>query len=286
MNHLRLFACAAALAGAAALHGQELVASNTAAEGAASTRRAAQPAPAATEGPFSRLAWSEGVSSLGGNVSVVTNLGQQVNLRIAGNALIYSVNNIQTNGITLGAKANFASAQVALDIYPWQRHGFHLTPGVLAYNGNHISASANVPAGESLTLNGTTYYSAYTNPVTGATPLTGSGKVVLNRYNPTPTLTAGWGNLMKHTGHFTFPVEIGAAFIGHPTIGLNLAGWACLDQAQTLCTNLADPTNPIAVQVHQNLNTQMESWKQKLTPLSAYPIVSFGIGYSFGTRGL
>jgi hypothetical protein len=289
MNHLRLLAFAAALAGAAALHGQALVASNASAEGAGSSRRAAQPAPVTADRPFSRLAWSEGISPLGANVSVVTNLGPQVNLRVGGNALLYTVNNLQESGITLGAQVRFASVQTALDIYPWTHsrlsHGFHLTPGLLAYNGNHISAGASVPAGQSITLNNATYYSAFANAATGATPLTGSGKVVLNRYNPTPTLTAGWGNLMKHTGHFTFPVEVGAAFIGHPTIGLNLSGWVCLDQAQTMCTNLADRANPIAAQVQQNLNTQMASWKQKMQPLSTYPILSFGIGYSFGPRG-
>jgi hypothetical protein len=286
MKLWRVLVCAAGLAAPAWMMGQSLVesasvgGSETGSAAGAVSRRAAQPV--MYDRPLTRWAWSEGVSPLGVNVSAVTNLGSQANLRVAGNALIYNVNNIQTNGITLGATARFASVQVALDVYPWARHGFHVSPGLLPYNGNHISASANIPAGESLSLNDATYYSAFTNPATGAVPLAGNGKVVLNRYNPTPTLTAGWGNLLGRKGHFTVPVEVGAAFIGHPTIGLNLSGWACIDQAQTMCANLGDATNPIAVQVQQNLSQQMESWKEKMKLLSTYPIISIGVGYSFG----
>lgn len=286
MIRLKVFFCTASLAAASVLAAQTMVAPDAADGGSSASRLARQVRMEPVGRPFSRLAWSEGISPLGVNVNVVTNLGEHANLRSTESALFYTVNNIQTNGITLGATMRFFSTQLALDIYPWQGHGFHFSPGVLLYNGNHISASANVPSGESLTLDNTTYYSAYPNPATGAIPLSGSGSVVLNRYNPTPTLTAGWGNLMKHSGHFTFPVEVGAAFIGHPLIKLNLAGWACLDQAQTMCTNLSDPANPIAVQIHQNLNSQLDQWKQKMAPLSSFPILSFGIGYSFGAPSL
>ncbi|MDR3771867.1 MAG: hypothetical protein P4L26_00890, partial [Terracidiphilus sp.] len=101
---------------------------------------------------------------------------------------------------------------------------------------------------------------------------------------PAFTVTTGWGNMVKSTGHWSFPFEIGVAFIGAPSVNVNLSGWACTDQAQTQCSDISNPTNPIAQAVQSSLSTQVAKWTSDINPLKTYPIVSGGVAYSFRIR--
>ena len=65
---------------------------------------------------------------------------------------------------------------------------------------------------------------------------------------------------------------------------VNLSGWACADQAQTECSNLADSTDPNSVAVQSNLTAQVAKWTSDLNPLKTYPILSAGVAYSFRIR--
>ncbi|MDR3774883.1 MAG: hypothetical protein P4L26_16130, partial [Terracidiphilus sp.] len=233
-------------------------------------------------GPFSEIALGGGIGSLGIQLQAATNLSSHFNLRGNGDFFNYS-RNFTSNGLSADAKLNLASAGAAVDIYPF-RVGFRLSPGVLFYNQNQLTAAVTVPAGSSFKLSGTTYYSANTNAGTGAAPVNGTGTLGLNINKAAFTVTTGWGNMIPRHGHFSVPFEVGVAIIGAPTVNVNLGGWACLDQAQTECSNLADPTNPIAIAVQGNLATQVAKWTSDLKPLNTYPIVSIGVAYSFHVR--
>jgi hypothetical protein len=235
-----------------------------------------------SEGSLSRLSFGGGISPLGIQLQAVTNLSPHFNLRAVGNFFNYSTN-FTSNGINATGKLNLASSGASLDVYPF-RSGFRISPGVLFYNQNRLTASANVAAGTSFTLNGTTYYSANANAGTGATPVIGSGVLGLNTNPAAFTVTTGWGNMIPRNGHWSFPFEIGVAFIGAPSVNVNLSGWACYDQAQTECTDISNPTNPIAVAIQSNLASQVAKWTSDLKPLNTYPIVSGGVAYSFHIR--
>jgi hypothetical protein len=235
-----------------------------------------------SERPLSRYAIGGGVSPLGIQLETVTNLSSHFNVRGTGNFFNYSTN-FTTSGVNATAKLNLASARASLDVYPF-RSGFHISPGVLLNNQNQLTAATVVPAGTSLTLNGQTYYSANANLATGATPITGSGVLGLNTNKTAFTATAGWGNMARGRGHWSIPVEVGAAFIGAPTVKVSLSGWACDDQAQTQCADISNPANPIAVAVQSNLTTQIAKWTSDLNVLKTYPIVSVGLAYSFHVR--
>jgi len=234
------------------------------------------------EGPVSRYALAGAISPLGIQLQAVTNITGHINFRATGNYFSYS-DNFTSNGISANAKLNLQSAGASIDLYPFRR-GFRISPGVLVTNQNRLSAATNVPAGSSFTLNDTTYYSANANAVTGATPIVGTAALGLHTSRPAFSITAGWGNTARGDGHWSFPVDIGVAFIGAPNLTASLTGWACLDQAQTMCSNLADPANPIAAQVQSNLNTQIAKWTSDLNPLKTYPILSAGVAYSFRVR--
>jgi hypothetical protein len=235
-----------------------------------------------SNGPLSHLAFGGGISPLGIQLQATTNLASHLNLRASGNFFNYSTN-FTSNGINATAKLNLASAGASVDAYPF-RWGFRISPGVLFYNQNQLTAATNVPAGTSFTLNDTTYYSANTNSATGATPIVGNGALGLNATKPAFTATVGFGNTARGNRHWSFPVDLGVAFIGAPTVKVSLSGWACADQAQTECSNLADPTNPISVAVQSNLTAQVAKWTSDLNPLKTYPILSAGVAYSFRIR--
>ena len=87
---------------------------------------------------------------------------------------------------------------------------------------------------------------------------------------------------MPRKGHWSFPFEMGVAVTGAPSLNVNLGGWACYDQAQTLCTNITSKTDPIALEIQSNLTAQVAKWTKDIEPLKTYPIASFGVAYSFG----
>lgn len=229
--------------------------------------------------PLSRFALEAGVGVSGVNLQAATNLSRRINLRATGNVFQYTINNISESGLNIDAKLNLASAGASLDFYPFPNHGWRLSPGVLAYNQNAAIGVVAVPGGTSFTLNNSDYYSSTVNPVNGTATLG------LHAQKPAFTITTGWGNIIpRKGGHFSFPFEAGVAFIGSPTVAVTLTGSACTDATQLYCTNLSSTTDPIAIEVRNNLNAQVAKWKNDLDPLKTYPIVSFGIAYSFRIR--
>src|SRR6202034_765745 len=125
------------------------------------TRKAAYAPPR----PFSRLALRGGISAMGITMQAATNAGPHLKVRTVGNYFNYSVNNIKidggggSNGVNVSGKLNFASLATALDYYPFPRHGWRLSPGILLFNQNGIAASGASAAGTSITLGSQQYYS-------------------------------------------------------------------------------------------------------------------------------
>jgi hypothetical protein len=288
MKYSKLFIAVALLAASSVLFGQSSSSlfSYLDSDGIpGSGRTAVAPTPAyfgPSTHPFSKVAFGTGLSPLGIQLALTTNINQHFNVRATGNLFNYSTN-FTTSGIAANAKLNMKSGGSSLDIYPFHS-GFRISPGVLFYNGNEITATASVPGGTSFTLNNQTYYSANANTTTGATPVNGNAVLSLHTTKPAFTITTGWGNTIPRNGHWSFPFEVGVALTGAPTVNVNLGGWACYDQAQTLCTDISSKTDPIALQIQSNLLAQVAKWTNDIEPLKTYPIASFGVAYSFGLR--
>lgn len=224
--------------------------------------------------PFSRLAFAGGISPLGLNLQAAMNANRHMNIRSVGNIFTHSVNNIATNGMNVNGDLSFATLGIAADIYPFAEHGFRLSPGILLLNHNAITADVQVSGGSSFDLNDVTYYSSSANPITG------NGRIGFNTRNPAFTMTTGWGNIVsRRSRRLSFPVEVGAAFVGAPSVSLALTGGQACDQFGQNCVNVAtDPT------VQANLATQIQKYKNDLSTLQYFPIVSFGVAYNFNVR--
>ena len=184
----------------------------------------------------------------------------------------------------MNANLHLASAAASLDWYPFNSI-WRLSPGVMFFNGNQISMATNIVPGTSFTLNNQTFYSASANPATGATPLAGSGVLGLNTTRPAATITGGFGRFIPRSNrHWSFPSEFGVAFTGAPSANVNASGWACLDAAQTQCSNLGDSKNPVAVEFNNALQTALTRWRKDLSRVQVYPIFSYSVVYSFNIR--
>lgn len=204
------------------------------------------------------------LSTLGAGGEAAVSLTNRLNLRGGFNLFEYS-RGFSHDGITYKGQLNLRSGEAHLDWYPLG-YGFHLSPGLLLYNGNGATATANVPGGSTFTLGGVTYTSDPTSPITG------SGK--LDFLKVAPTVMLGFGNLVPPTSHFTFNFEIGVVFQGSARTKLNLAGNACLNGST--CVNAAtDPT------VQANIRTEQTKINNKLSPFQYYPAIAFGFGYRF-----
>ena len=205
------------------------------------------------------------LSTLGAGAEVGVSLSNRLNIRGGFNIFQYS-RGFNHDGIAYKGQLNLRSGEAHLDWYPIG-HTFHLSPGLLVYNGNGATATANVPGGSTFTLGGTSYTSDPTNPIIG------TGKLDFMKADPTAML--GFGNLVPQNRHFTYNFELGAVFQGSARTKLNLTGNAC-DSLGLNCVNAAtDPT------VQSNVVAEQTKINNKLSPFKYYPVISFGFGYRF-----
>jgi hypothetical protein len=214
---------------------------------------------------------------MGINMQAAVIANRYMNIRGVGNFFNYSLNNLNVSGMNVSGKLNFATAGTSVDFYPFPSHGFRVSPGVMFYNQNQVTAAVVAPGGTSFKLDDTTYYSSQAQPVTG------SASVILNKQNPAFTMTTGWGNMIpRRGGHWSFPFEIGAAFIGAPTVNMALtSGQVCTDPAGTInCANVVGDS-----QVTTSLQAQVAKYQNDVNPFKIYPIVSTGVAFSIGLRG-
>jgi hypothetical protein len=214
---------------------------------------------------FSRVGIGVKVSTLGVGVEAATPLAEKFNVRGGFNMFRYS-RAITNNGIQYNAQLQFQSAEAHLDWFPFW--GIHVSPGILFYNGNQLTATAAVPGGQTFSAGGTTYES---DP---ATPVTGTGK--LNFLRVSPSIMVGVGNLIPRNGrHYSFLFEVGGAYQGSARVALNLAGNVC-DTTGTFCRAISsDPT------VQANIQAQQVKIQNDVNPYRFFPVISLGVGFNF-----
>jgi hypothetical protein len=225
-----------------------------------------EPAPErAGKNSSSKVGFGVKFSTLGVGIEAATPLTYKLNLRTGFNFFRYS-RAITNNGIQYDGHLHFQSAEAHLDWFPLG--GFHVSPGLLFYNGNALNATAAVPGGQTFSLGGTTYMSDPTAPVTG------TGK--LDFVKVAPSLMIGVGNLIPRNGrHYSFLFEVGAVYQGSARVALNFAGNVC-DSTGTICGPIAgDPT------VQANIVAQQQKIQKDVNPYRFYPVISGGIGFNF-----
>jgi hypothetical protein len=222
--------------------------------------------------PFSAIAIESYVGVGGIGFDLATPVSRRFNLRAGSEFFGYS-KTYHDQGADILAHLRLRSSHASLDWFPF-RNGLRLSPLIVFANNNRGQASALIPPGDTITVNGTDYISS------PADPLHGAGSVDFRKVSPGFTL--GCANIVPRTRrHFSFPVEAGFYYVGQPGLKVAFTGSAC------------DPTQPLAIgceSVDQNSGFQQSlaafvaRTNHNLSYVSYFPVLSFGIGYAIYPR--
>jgi hypothetical protein len=217
--------------------------------------------------PFSALGFATRVGLAGTGFDIATPLATRFNLRAGGDFFSYATA-FQEQGANVGVNLQLRSGHAALDWFPFGGH-FRLSPQLVFGNNNRILATAVIPSGSTVTLNGQNYVSSFTDP------LHGSGRIDFHKVSP--GLSLGFGNVIPRTrGHFSIPVELGFYYAGQPSLEVAFTGSAC------------DPNYPPSVGCEsvdqdpgfeENLTAFKVRNNDNLSYASFFPIFSVGFGY-------
>jgi hypothetical protein len=213
--------------------------------------------------PFSTVAIEAQATSLGVGGTMALPLSRSLNVRGGAN-LVDIGYDFAVDGVSYAFDLHLRTAQGSLDWFPF--HGsFHISPGVLIYKCK-LGGMASVPAGKSFRLGGNSLVSSPTDPIHGSASLVFSRTVM-------PSLIFGWGNIIPRSGRrWSFPFEIGAAYMGHNQVKLNLQGTAC---SQGTCLSTGSGS------IQQDIGIEQSDLNESIKRLQAYPIISTGFGFRF-----
>jgi hypothetical protein len=228
------------------------------------------PAPAAPPAPppktsegLPRFGVAVGVSTLGASIEAATAVTRHSNVRFGFNDFSYSAT-FNKDGITYNGTLSLRSAEVLYDQY--LAGGFHISPGVMIYDGNKGTGGASVSGGQSFTLGGNTFYSDASDPVTG------TGTIAAKKV--APEILIGFGNLLPRSSrHFTVNLEAGLAYQGSPSATLHLTGSTCLSPGQACQSIAANST------IQTNITSEQNTINNSLSVFKYYPIVRLTLGF-------
>jgi len=218
--------------------------------------------------PFSRIGLSLYAGLGGAGLDVATSLSRHFNLRAGAEYFSYSTT-FQDQGANVAIQLRTQSGHASFDYFPFTRE-FRLSSVLVFANDNRVRATALVPRGSTITLNGQDYSSSITDPLHGA------GSVDFRKVSPGFTL--GWGNLIPRTSRFSFPLEAGFYYVGQPGLKVSFTGSAC-DPTQPAAIGCASVTQDSGFQ--ENLAQFIARNNHNLSYASFFPIFSLGFGYSF-----
>jgi hypothetical protein len=211
-----------------------------------------------------RLGIAVKMSTLGAGIEAATAVTRRSNVRVGFNAFSYS-KDFNKDGATYSSTLTLRSLEVHYDQYLVA--GLHVSPGLLAYNGNRGDASVTVPGGQSFQLGGVTYFSSQASPVAGTATLDFGRKVA-------PAIFLGYGNLLPRSKRrFTVNFDVGVVFQGSPNAALNLSGSTC-NSLGSACQSIG--SNP---GIQANIQAQEDKFNKNLRPFKYYPVISLSFGY-------
>lgn len=219
--------------------------------------------------PFSGLGFATRLGFAGAGFDIATPLARKFNLRAGTDFFNYGTS-FQEEGANVGVKLHLRSGHVTLDWFPFGGH-LRLSPQLVFGNNNRVLATAVIPSGSTVTLNGQDYISSYSDP------LHGSGRIDFRKVSP--GFSFGFGNVIpRDHSHVSIPVEMGFYYVGQPSLQVVFTGSAC------------DPNYPPSVGCQsvdqdagfqQNLAAFQARNDHNLSYASFFPIFSIGVGYRF-----
>ena len=220
--------------------------------------------------PFSGLGFATRVGFGGVGFDIATLLARKFNLRAGTDFFSYHTS-FQEEGADVGVNLHLRSGHAALDWFPFGGH-LRLSPQLVFGNNNRVLATAVIPSGSTVTLNGQDYISSYSNP------LHGSGRIDFHKVSPGFSFGSGNVILRDRRSHVSIPVEMGFYYAGQPSLQVAFTGSACAPNypPSVGCQSVDQDAG-----FQQNLAAFKARNDHNLSYASFFPIFSVGIGYRF-----
>jgi hypothetical protein len=219
--------------------------------------------------PFSRIGIDSHTGLGGAGFDVATPLSRAFNLRVGSDFFRYATS-FQEQGANVAVNLHMQAAHASLDWFPFGGR-LRLSPLVVFANNNRVEATALIPSGSTVTLNGQDFISSLSDP------LHGGGSVEFRKVSP--GFSFGLGDIIPRTkGHLSFPIEAGFYYVGQPDLKVNFSGSAC-DPAQPPVVGCQSVSQDATFQ--KNLAAFIARNNHNLSYASFFPIFSMGFGYAF-----
>jgi hypothetical protein len=207
------------------------------------------------------------ISTLGVGVDFGVPVMERATFRVAVNQFGWS-HDFEDGGFDIAAKLKMRSLVAQWDWYPFNG-GFHVSPGLMLYNGIQIEATMTASTNQPFSLGDETFISAPSNPM--------RGEVAAKFRRVAPTIAVGWGNLIPRTTtrRWSIPVELGIVATRSPAATWSLRGSACWVDG-THCRDLASDAS-----LQNDIADEQAEMNNDLKPLKFLPIISVGFSYKF-----
>ncbi len=209
------------------------------------------------------LAFKTSTLGLGGDLAL--RIVRPINLRVGFGTFRYTAD-LRHDGTAYRGSLHLRSVQTVVDWFPFAA-SFHVSPGVVFHNGNRITAIATPPPGQVQTAGNLAYISDPQNPLTG--------KAQAKVGSAAPMLLVGFGNLVPRRHHFSYSVDLGVVYQGHPKSNFTLQGGAC-DSSGTFCGNVSDDVGAQAT-----VRSAQHELEKSVSFMRFYPVASIEFGYRF-----
>ncbi|HEY6376414.1 MAG TPA: hypothetical protein VIX90_12910, partial [Edaphobacter sp.] len=118
-----------------------------------------------TFSPFSAIGFDSHTGLGGEGFDIATPLSKKFNLRAGADFFSYATA-FQEQGANVAIDVRMKTGHAALDWFPFGGR-FRLSPLLVFANSNRILATALIPSGSAVTLNGHDYISSFTDPLHG-----------------------------------------------------------------------------------------------------------------------
>jgi hypothetical protein len=213
--------------------------------------------------PFENLAMAVKASTNGFGIDFATPLNDHFNLRAGASFTKFTVGLVRS-GLDIDGTISLEGVIGAVDIFPFRRSTFHISPGFNFSNQTNAVAQLHVPADGKFSLGDGDYVSDPADPVYGEARLRFGNRLA-------PRLTVGWGNMIPHgRGHWSVPFEIGVQYISRPVVTLSVGGSVCQPDG---CNSIAgDP----------NIAEEQRELQDDIEDVRVFPVASIGLSYRFG----
>jgi len=226
---------------------------------------AEHPAAHARQSSGSRFGLAFTTSTLGLGADLAIRIVQPVNLRVGFSTFKYGQDGSQ-DGVSYHGVLALQSMRALVCLYPFGQ-GFHVSPGLLFHNANHVTASAAPPTGTVLSAGDESFISDPQNPIVGSA----KSRV----HSVAPMLMVGFGSLLPKKSHFAYSFDVGVVYQGSPMSTFNLAGGAC-DPTGQFCGNVADDAS-----IQGQAQSARHDLNSAVSFMRFYPLFSVSVGYHF-----